>query len=177
MPFPIALTVVTFLVACSLLDVKTRRIPNILTGFGMVVGLLLNTIYFGKSGLAASAAGIAVVMGALLAPFAFGGIGGGDVKMMGAVGSILGPKLALAGLVLGMLLGGGIMAWHLGMRGRLGEKMASTGAMVAAAAATRSLGPLFVSASDPGAITLPYSVPLALGTVAVLALQGLMRLP
>ncbi len=154
---------------------RTRRIPNLLTGAGLLAGLFVNTLYFGTSGLIASLAGFAFAIAALLVPFAFGGIGGGDVKMMGAVGAILGPRLALAGLVVGMLVGGAIMIMYLGMRGRLREKMASTGAMVAAAAATQSVAPLFVSASEPGAVTLPYSVPLALGTVAVLAFDGFMR--
>lgn len=172
----IALTVVAFVALCVTVDVRTRRIPNVLTGAGLIVGVALNTSYFGCSGLVSSLAGSAFTIGALLLPFAFGGIGGGDVKMMGAVGAMLGPRLALAGLVVGMLVGGGIMVGYLGMRGRLREKLASTGAMVAAAVASQSVAPLFVSASEPGAITLPYSVPLALGTVAVLALRELMGL-
>src|SRR2546426_467902 len=46
--------------------------------------------------------------------------------------------------------------------------------MFQAAALTRSLGPLRVSAADQGAVALPYSVPLGLGTLA--ALIGAARL-
>jgi len=50
----------------------------------------------------------------------------------------------------------------------------ATATMFQAAALTRSLDPLRVSAADQGAVALPYSVPLGLGTLA--ALIGAARL-
>jgi hypothetical protein len=44
--------------------------------------------------------------------------------------------------------------------------------MATACVVGRSLEPLRVSAGQPGAITLPYSVPLGLGTLVVLAAPG-----
>lgn len=106
----------------------------------------------------------------LLPAFAVGGLGAGDVKMMGAIGALLGPQLAMAGLGLGMIFGGFIMLVHLARCGRLKEKLGATWAMVAAASLARSVEPLRVPATDPDAVALPYSVPLGLGTVAVLIL-------
>jgi prepilin peptidase CpaA len=133
-----------------------------------LAGLTLNALHSGVPGLIASLIGLGLVVGVLLAPFALGGIGGGDVKMMGAVGAMLGPQLGLAAFVVGALAGGVIMLLHLSMQGRLREILSGMGGMIAAAVATRSIDPLRVSASAPGAVTLPYSVPLALGTLAVL---------
>lgn len=171
MPSAIVIAAVVFVALCVVVDLRTRRIPNVVSGPGMLLGILLNTAYLGTSGLLLSVSGLTVVVGLLLWPFAMGGVGGGDVKMMGAVGALLGPRLAVIGLGAGMILGGGIMVWHLLRRGRLREKVMATAGMFQAAAMTRSLDPLRVSASDQGAIALPYSVPLGLGTLAVLAMR------
>jgi prepilin peptidase CpaA len=175
MPLPIATSAVIFVAACIALDLRTRRIPNALTGGAMVLGACFNASYLGYRGLASSLMGVTVPMAALLVPFALGGIGGGDVKMMGAIGALLGPRLALSGLAAGMILGGVIMMVHLARLGRLGEKLRATVDIFSAAAATGSLAPLRVSASQPEAITLPYSVPLGLGTLAVIAASGVWR--
>jgi len=175
LPRLIVLTVVAFVGICVAVDMRTRRIPNVVSGPALLAGVLVNAFYFGLPGLWGSVLGATLTMAALLWPFAMGGIGAGDVKMMGAVGAFLGARLALAGMLTGMLLGGLIMAAHLLRIGRLGEKLAATGRMFMVAAATRSVTPLRVSASEPDAVSLPYSLPLALGIVTVLAAQAYLR--
>src|SRR2546425_12360385 len=91
-------TVVIFVALCVIVDVRTRRIPNAISGAAMLLGVTLNTAYLGTAGLFDSLAGLGITVGVLLWPFAMGGIGGGDVKMMGAIGALLGPRLALMGL-------------------------------------------------------------------------------
>jgi len=157
---------------CVASDVRTRRIPNLLCGAGMAAGLVLNGIYFGSHGLLSSAVGLLVTVALLLFPFAMGGIGGGDVKMMGAIGALLGPYAGFATLLAGLAFGGAIMGVHLARRRRLGETVLTVCTMVSASILGRSLDPLRVSATQPGAIALPYSLPLGLGTVVVLAMSG-----
>ncbi len=168
MPTLIATIAVIFIVACCIADARTRRIPNVLSASAMLAGLGLNVAYQGVSGLGFSLGGLLAAGAVLLPAFAVGGIGAGDVKMMGAIGALLGPELALAGLGLGMIFGGGIVVAHLARHGRLREKLGSTWAMVAAASLARSVEPLRSPANDPNAVALPYSVPLGLGTVTVL---------
>jgi prepilin peptidase CpaA len=172
MPFPILATLVSFLALCAAVDLHARRIPNLVSGPAILTGIALNGLYFGLAGVGASLAGLVVATSVLLAPFSLGGLGGGDVKMMGAVGALLGPRLTLWGLAFGMVLGGLVMVGHLARCGRLREKLARIGSMLTAAAVTQSLAPLRVSDADAEAIALPYSVPLALGTLAVVALRG-----
>jgi len=174
MPFLIMATLVVFVALCVVTDVWMRRIPNAISGPAMLIGIALNTAHMGTAGLLDSLSGLGVTIGVLLWPFAMGGIGGGDVKMMGAIGALLGPRLSLMGLAAGVILGGAAMIWHLARQGRLREKVMATATMFQAAALTRSLGPLRVSAADQGAVALPYSVPLGLGTLA--ALIGAARL-
>jgi prepilin peptidase CpaA len=176
MPLPIIATVVVLVALSAAIDVRVRRIPNLVSAPAIVAGLALNALYFGAEGLGASLAGLLAATAVLVPPFALGGIGGGDVKMMGAVGALLGPRLALAGMALGMMLGGVLMAAHLARRGRLSETLARTGAMFATAATTGSLAPLRVPAGRPGTVALPYSVPLGVGTLAALVLRASGRL-
>src|SRR5437016_4383205 len=105
-------TVVIFVALCVIADVRTRRIPNAISGSAMLLGITLNTAFLGTAGLLDSLAGLGITVGVLLWPFAMGGIGGGDVKMMGAIGALLGPRLALMGLGAGVILGGAVMVWQ-----------------------------------------------------------------
>lgn len=168
LPVSILAVTIAFIGTCWLTDVRTRQIPNLLSGSAFLVGVLLNLICFGRWGLINSLVGALVGVGFLLGPFALGGIGGGDVKMMGAIGALLGPKLVLNALAVGLILGGVVMIVHLAGLGRLREKLMSTVRMFTGAWSTRSLVPLRLSDDDVAAVTLPYSVPLGLGTFAVL---------
>jgi prepilin peptidase CpaA len=161
-----------FVALCVASDVRTRRIPNLLCGIGVVAGMVLNGIYFGFPGLLASGVGLLATVALLLFPFAMGGIGGGDVKMMGAIGALLGLHAGFVALLVGLGFGGATMAVHLARQRRLGQTVLTVGTMVSASVVGGSLEPLRVSAAQPGAITLPYSVPLGLGTIAVLAMSG-----
>jgi prepilin peptidase CpaA len=97
-------------VACGW-DLRTRRIPQLLTLGGAAAGLTFHVVSSGWSGGAASAAGWVLGMAVFIVPFALGGLGAGDVKLMWRFGAWLGPSdivwLALytgvAGAVLAVL--------------------------------------------------------------------------
>lgn len=173
MPRQVPLAVVgillPFVAACCALDLRTRRIPNLLTLPALALGLLLAYCGWGSRGLLSSGLGAAVALVVLAGPFALGGIGGGDVKMMVAAGAFLGPRLVLYALSGGMLFGGIVMLVHLLRVQRVGETLRSMWGMVFAALATKSLAPLRRSGVSPQAISLPYSVPLGLGIVVAMA--------
>jgi prepilin peptidase CpaA len=167
--FPVTMI---FLVICCITDFRTGRIPNAVSTSAVVVGALLNWYLLGLLGLVNSIVGLFLMLALLLGPFAMGGIGGGDVKMMGAVGSLTGPRLACLSLMAGLLIGGAVMVLHLARIGRLREKARSTYRMFAVALLTRSLEPLRISGQGAETVSLPYSVPLAVGTLCALAVNG-----
>lgn len=111
--------VLVSIIVCSALytDLASRRIPNLLTLGGMTVGLLLNA-YSGwdlfLSGLGGALIGIAL----LFIPFALGGIGGGDVKLLACIGAFMGPAFVLY-TALYMALAGGIVAVFILVKQRL----------------------------------------------------------
>ena len=172
MPLSVGIITFGFILLCIVFDVRTRRIPNPLSASAMLVGVATNFVYFGFPGLRASITGFVVTVGVLLLPFALGGIGGGDVKMMAAVGTLLGPLPAMVALMIGTILGGAIMVVHLARLGRLREKLAATRTVFMAAVATGSLAPLKLAANDAEAVSLPYTIPLGLGAIAVIVMSG-----
>ena len=175
-PSPLSVTlIVLFVTTCIMTDVTTRRIPNAVTLSGIGTGLLIGGASHGLAGCAAAASGTLLAIALLIGPFALGGIGGGDVKMMAAIGSLAGPQALLASLLAGMILGGLVAVGVLVRRGRLGEKLHAMGAMTRSALLTRSFAPLRAQAEAQDAVALPYSVPLGLGTAIALALQCTMR--
>lgn len=93
--------------------------------------------------------------------------------MMGAVGALMGPKLASYALLSGLIIGGFVMLAHLARIGRLRGKLVSTYRMFAAALLTGSTEPLRLSRQGGETVSLPYSIPLALGTLAVLTAHNL----
>lgn len=96
-------------------DLLRQRIPNALSFGALATGLALATISAGPAGLGNAALGAVVGFGAFLPFYIARGMGAGDVKLMAAAGSFLGPSSALfaaAGtLVVGALLAIGYLAW------------------------------------------------------------------
>ena len=78
------------LAAAVVIDVRTRRIPNWLTG---AIGGAGFGIAFGGGALtpAHAALGMLVGLGLMLPGHLLGGGGAGDVKLMAAVGTVIGP--------------------------------------------------------------------------------------
>src|ERR1700691_2392518 len=88
-PFQICVAVIVL--AASVTDIRSRRIPNWLTLSGVTAGLVLHGIVGGVAGLKSSFAGMLLGFGAYLAPYCLRAMGAGDVKLMAAVGAIVGP--------------------------------------------------------------------------------------
>ena len=91
----------------AVIDVRTRRIPNWFTVPVLAGGLLFHAITGGWGGLLTAIGGFATGFGILLVLWLTGGGGGGDVKLMGAVGAWLGAWHTL----IVFLLSGGFAAF------------------------------------------------------------------
>lgn len=97
-------------------EVRWRRIPNVLTGVGALVGLGAALAEGWLPGLWNACLGLLLGGGVLLPFCLLGVVGGGDMKLMAATGAIVGYPLILR-VVTDVCLAGGllaiaIMAWN-----------------------------------------------------------------
>lgn len=100
---------VVVLLICAFTDLRHRRIPNLLTYPMVLLALAIYWFIDGWSGLLFSLGGMTFGLAILLIPYLMGGMGAGDVKLMSAIGAVLGFKqTALCFLFIAVC--GGIMA-------------------------------------------------------------------
>jgi len=84
-----------FTLAAAAVDLWMRRVPNYLTVPAAVMGLAYHTLAPGGQGILFALAGFAVGFFLLLMPWILGGGGMGDVKLLAALGTWLGPLMIL----------------------------------------------------------------------------------
>jgi len=106
---------ILLLLVSAVTDLVTHKIYNCVTFPAVAVGLLLNFLSHGVSGLTSSMLGLAIGFCIFAIVFAFGGVGGGDVKLMAAVGAVGGYPFILNACFYGILTGGilaiAVMIW------------------------------------------------------------------
>lgn len=166
----ITASVVVFTLACMVIDVRSRRIPNWLTVPSFALGVIVHTASGGWSGLQTSLAGFATGFIILFVLWLCGGGGGGDVKMLGALGAWLGATMVvfafLASAVVTVFIVLGTILSEAFFRGKTRKASPAGGSARRGDGSRNSLK----SASRPGHV-VPYAVPLAIGTWVVLALS------
>jgi prepilin peptidase CpaA len=108
------IAVLTTAVLACIWDLRTRRIPNALTFGAAAAAFVFHFSTGGTSALAFGVSGWLVGTALLFALFVLGGMGAGDLKLLGALGAWLGPADALW-LVLFSGMAGGVMALVVGM--------------------------------------------------------------
>ena len=87
-------------------DLRYRRIPNLLIVSGLSAGLLLNVWQVGASGGGMALIGALAGFGMLLPFYMLRGVGAGDVKLLAALGAIVGPHALISIALYGAVVGG-----------------------------------------------------------------------
>lgn len=152
------------LVACFvavMTDLRTRRIPNVLTAALALAALALQATH----GWIAFVVALALLVGVLAlgsVAFGFHWLGGGDVKLLAAGAAALGFPDAIPFLIY-TAIGGGVLAIVVALaRGRLVPVLRSVASMLRPFAYRGT-----VAAPPANPIVLPYAVAIACGAVAV----------
>jgi prepilin peptidase CpaA len=98
-----------FAVVGSVEDVRSRKIPNSLTYFGVIAALCIRIFVLGWPGLRDGLIGTLIGGGIFFFLFVIGGMGGGDVKLMAAVSAFAGLT-QIVNLLIAAAISGGAMA-------------------------------------------------------------------
>ena len=150
--------------AAVAIDVRSRRIPNWLTGAISGAGF---GIAFGGGAVTPAQAALGMLAGLLLMMpgHLIGATGAGDVKLMAAIGVVVGPGVALRAFLYTAVAGGIFALAVAARRGLLSETLYGTQRLVMAPAAARQ-----TIESPSRANRFPYGPAIAVGTlIAVLA--------
>lgn len=147
-------------------DVRTRRIPNWLTGALAVAGLGLA---FADGGLTPGQAALGLLAGLLLMLPAhiIGATGAGDVKLMAAIGTLVGPGPTLRAFLFTAVAGGVFAVAVAARRGRLADTLYGTTRLVTSPATARQA----IEASDR-ANRFAYGPAIAIGTLLSLMVNS-----
>ena len=158
-------------------DCASRRIPNWLT-YTLILGGLAHSLTAGATlGVGASLLGMLVGFGLTFVFFAVGAMGGGDVKLLTGVGAWLGPLGVLLVFVIEAVVGMVQAVVQAAAQKRLGAVLRNS-AVVAGSMAGGGGDLGLASLPEPGGPgarsmkqVLPYSVPVLVATIAVVALR------
>ncbi len=159
--------VLVALIACAT-DVTTRRVPNVLTAVAIVTGIAAHTALPGGGGVSNALLGLAAGLLVFFPFFALGGLGGGDVKLMAALGTWLGWSPVLWTAIYGAVAGG-VMAIGVGLsHGYLRQAISNVGGLLLYWW-VQGVKPMKELTLEHGhGPRLPYAIPIFVGLVTTL---------
>ena len=174
-PQIVEMVLLVMLLAAAVFDVLYRRIPNWLTVSGVVLGILVNTVIGPPvAGIGFALAGLGVAFGIYVALYALHAMGAGDVKLMAAVGAVVGWENWF-GIFIATALVGGIMSLILiASRGRVRKTLFNVGFILDE---MKHLRPAYLTneeldVKNKKALGLPHGAVIAVGTLFFLALSA-----
>src|SRR4051794_20714595 len=121
MPFMNQVLLAVLVMTAGVFDLRFRRIPNWLVATGLLTGLTLNIVLFEWEGLKASLLGIGIATVIYLPLYALRAMGAGDVKLMMAIGAMVGPGPWIGIFVITGVFGGVVALGMLLARRGLGR--------------------------------------------------------
>ena len=172
-PDPIILTVLVIVLAITLYsDMRFNKIKNLWIGLGVLLAFASHLYLGGWSGLGSSFLGLLVGFGLFLPLYMLGGMAAGDVKLMAAVGAILGVNLAWI-IVLATLICGGLLALlYLAIRRDLLRYLQRWYAIITNLVLTRNINSSYLDPADNEVARhyFPYALAITSGVVVSLVL-------
>ena len=149
---------------CLYTDLRYKKIYNVVLIPALVMGLLLNTYKYGISGGLLSLKGFLLGIALLFIPFALGGMGAGDVKLLGVIGSIKGPEFVFLVFLGAALIGGAISVVVMIKQGNFIDRFKAI--VFTFLSMLRIIPPvnLLKGKESINVASFPYGVALAVGT-------------
>jgi len=163
-----AIPLLAMLIVAAGLDLRDRRIPNWLTFSLLIAGLFGAGFVPWYLALAGAAMGFAL----MLPQFALSALSGGDVKLMMAVGSWLGPWPTLQIFAFAAIAGMLIVISQAIVQGRVTQLVRNSAVLTINLVHLQDVGADHVISTGTSTRALkthlPYAVPILLGAAAVI---------
>lgn len=155
------LILLTMLLTSVIIDIRYRKIPNYITLPVILMGIILNLILYKLVGIADSGKGILVALGIFIIPYILGIVGGGDVKLMMAVGALKGVNFALYSSF-SVIICGGIISGIILIRQKtkLNDFLIKLGIFI-----------FQKKVIEENKSYFPYSIAIAIGVIIILCLE------
>ncbi|MEA3321956.1 MAG: prepilin peptidase [Bacillota bacterium] len=148
-------------------DLRKRKIFNVITLPAILFGLIYNTYQAGLEGLYFSSIGLLIGFFLLFIPFVLGGMGAGDVKLLAAIGAMIGGELVFQSFLYTALIGGIFAMVILLKNNRLLFFIKNTFFSVFYKQSMK------IDLEVKSKYSIPYGVPIALGVVSLYCFGGL----
>ena len=162
MPSPVFATVAIGVLVATVVDIRTRRIPNDLTATMAGIGVGLAATGISGVPLWASMLGFAIGLALMMPGHLLGATGAGDVKLMAAVGAIVGPAVVVSAFLFTAIAGGVLAVVVALRRRRLAATFEGAGRLIAGSGVTHE-----IRAASP-ASRFAYGPAIAVGSIAAL---------
>jgi prepilin peptidase CpaA len=149
-------------------DVTSARIPNRLTYPAILAALVVRFSFLGWHGLQEGLLGMILCGGAFFLLFVIHAMGGGDVKLMAAVGAWVGYRNAGLALIVCALAGGLIALGYVIVLKRYRTTLSNIGALLRFHARSGVRVNPRLNLSSAKAVHMPYGLAIAAGAVGTL---------
>ncbi len=179
LPWPVQVLLLALVIVASYYDIRYRRIPNWLTLPGVIVGLALNA-FLGQTvlrglGDAGLAVGLALLFNFPL--YLLHARGAGDVKLLAAIGALVGWRAWVEIFILSGILGGVLAVILMLGAGRFRKTLWNTASILGEMLHFRAphLKSEEFDVKSPLSFRLPQGAVIALGCCTLLGFQAFLR--
>lgn len=177
-PEKVVLLLLCLLLGAAIYDLRYRRIPNWLTVTGVLIGVSVNALIGPpEAGLLFALQGLAAGFGVYLVLYLLHAMGAGDVKLMAAVGALVGYQRWFGIFFVTAIIGGALALLIVSLRGRMRKTLWNVGFILSEMKQGRPayLGREELDVRSSKGFGLPHGAVIAVGTMFFLAIAG--RLP
>jgi prepilin peptidase CpaA len=152
-------------------DWRSRRIPNWLTVPGLLLGIAANSLAGGWEGAKDSLLGAALGLALLLPLVLLRSLGGGDWKLVGALGAFLGWQRLIAVLLNTVLVAAAMALVLVVWKKRVRQTLRNLGRMLASFFTFHLPGPE-LTLDNPESLKVPFGVAVAIAVILYTARQA-----
>ncbi|UTW04567.1 prepilin peptidase [Amphritea atlantica] len=153
-------------------DIIKHIIPNLVSLAILICGVIYHVIWDGWAGSITALSGLLIGFFIFIPFYITGGMAAGDVKLMAAVGSLLGPQLATLAAGLSLIAGCLLALALVLLKGDLPNLFKRYYRILKTFCLTRQLIYEKPHPGDAAALRFPYALAIMAGTLLALAHQS-----